>query len=57
MWPDPVSNSGPLTYKSCALPIALSGPARAGGARWDGSSGQVIFMYIFSNHLFFVSVI
>ena len=27
MWPDRVSNPGPLTYKSVALPIALRGPA------------------------------
>ena len=26
MLPDWVSNPGPLTYESCALPIALSGP-------------------------------
>ena len=25
MLPDQVSNPGPLTYESCALPIALSG--------------------------------
>ena len=28
MWPDRVSNSGPLTYESGALPIVLRGPAR-----------------------------
>ena len=28
MLPDRVSNPGPLTYKSGALPIALHGPAR-----------------------------
>ena len=28
MWPDRVSNPGPLTYESGALPIALRGPAR-----------------------------
>ena len=27
MLPDRVSNPGPLTYGSCALPIALRGPA------------------------------
>ena len=27
MLPDRVSNPGPLTYESCALPIALCGPA------------------------------
>ena len=27
MWPDRVSNPGPLTYKSGALPTALRGPA------------------------------
>ena len=29
MWPDRVSNPGPLTYETCALPSALRGPARA----------------------------
>ena len=28
MSPDRVSNQGPLTYESGALPIALRGPAR-----------------------------
>ena len=27
MWPDQVSNQGPLTYESGALPTALCGPA------------------------------
>ena len=31
MWPDQVSNPGPLTYESRALPIALLGPACADG--------------------------
>ena len=29
MLPDRVSNPGPLTYKSGALPIALRGPAQS----------------------------
>ena len=29
MWPDRVSNPGPLTYESGALPTALRGPAMA----------------------------
>ena len=29
MWPDRVSNPGPLTYESGALPTALRGPAGA----------------------------
>ena len=29
MWPDRVSNPGPPTYESGALPIALRGPARS----------------------------
>ena len=31
MLPDRVSNPGPLTYESGALPIALRGPASANG--------------------------
>ena len=30
MWPDRVSNPGPLTYESGALPTALRGPAQPG---------------------------
>ena len=29
MWPDRVSNPGPPTYKSGALPTALRGPANS----------------------------
>ena len=29
MWPDRVSNPGPLTYESGAPPIALRGPAQS----------------------------
>ena len=39
MLPDQVSNPGPLTYESGALPIALRGPANCGGktdGRTDG---------------------
>ena len=28
MWPDRVTNPGPLTYESGALPTALRGPAK-----------------------------
>ena len=28
MWPDRISNPGPLTYESGALPTALCGPAK-----------------------------
>ena len=28
MWPDEISNPGPLTYESGALPNALCGPAK-----------------------------
>ena len=31
MLPDQVSNPGPLTYESSALPIALRGPAHFNG--------------------------
>ena len=30
MWTDRISNPGPLTYESDALPIALRGPANLG---------------------------
>ena len=36
MWPDWVSNPGPLTYESGALPTALHGPAPMGGGSTMG---------------------
>ena len=35
MLPDRVSDLGPLTYESGALPIALRGPAGGGGGGGD----------------------
>ena len=35
MWPDRVSNRGPLTYESGVLPTALRGPAREGEINWS----------------------
>ena len=37
MWPDRVSNPGPPTYESGALPIALRGPAKN---VWKKSKGH-----------------
>ena len=38
MLPDRVSNPGPLTYESGALPIALRGPAKnVSGSNTEGS--------------------
>ena len=34
MWPDRVSNPGPLTYESGALPTALRGPALLKDLQW-----------------------
>ena len=39
MLPDRVSNPGPLTYESGALPIALRGPAGVGKFRILGRGG------------------
>ena len=33
MWPEYVSNPGPLTYESGALPTALRGPAHTRGTK------------------------
>ena len=38
MLPDRVSNPGPLTYESGALPIALRGPAEISWGREAGVS-------------------
>ena len=37
MLPDRVSNPGPMTYESGALPIALRGPAGAVVSYWQSS--------------------
>ena len=37
MLPDRVSNPGPLTYESGALPTALRGPATVGGVDYTNS--------------------
>ena len=37
MWPDQVSNPGPLTYESGALPNALRGPAQV-QSNFNGSN-------------------
>ena len=36
MLPDRVSNPGPLTYESGALPIALRGPVQVSPASYEG---------------------
>ena len=41
MWPDRLSNPGPLTYESGALPTALRGPARKLEAH-----GNTTFIYV-----------
>ena len=41
MLPDRVSNPGPLTYESDALPIALRGPAGFGLVRFCSKSVSV----------------
>ena len=54
MLPDRVSNPGPLTYESGALPIALRGPAggRANSVETDQTtpieSGLALFVRIFT---------
>ena len=42
MLPDRVSNPGPLTYESGALPIALRGPALGGSITETFICGQPI---------------
>ena len=45
MWPDRVSNPGPLTYKSGALPTALRGPSQYQDTRYKN------LYYEFSAHI------
>ena len=44
MWPDRVSNPGPRTYESGALPIALRGPANP-NAMWSKSIFRGLSFY------------
>ena len=43
MLPDRVSNPGPLTYESGALPIALRGPAQK--SRFLGSDKHIMLFF------------
>ena len=43
MWPDRVSNPGPLTYESGALPTALRGLAAAGSFPFPASLRHYLF--------------
>ena len=43
MLPDRVSNPGPLTYESGALPIALRGPAKVFARRRQGYDNTSMF--------------
>ena len=49
MLPDRVSNPGPLTYESGALPIALRGPAEG----WGWGSGKNLMMLFYFLFFFF----
>ena len=49
MLPDRVSNPGPLTYESGALPIALHGPAKIRGGTEDNS--KIIFLISLRKHM------
>ena len=54
MLPDRVSNPGPLTYESGALPIALRGPAKL-LINYRSKSNEILRIYqriiIFSTHM------
>ena len=50
MLPDRVSNPGPLTYESGALPIALRGPAR----RFEEGYRSHTMLADFSGHKCFI---
>ena len=56
MWPDRVSNSGPLALVSDALPTALRGPAVCvcgGGGGTKYSHVSVVKFYFEKNHSHF----
>ena len=48
MLPDRVSNPGPLTYESGALPIALRGPAKI--------FTEMLLEYSVTNHIKFMKI-
>ena len=50
MLPDRVSNPGPLTYESGALPIALRGPA------WRAEEGRLLLLLFSIVTLFCYSI-
>ena len=45
MWPDRVSNPGPLTYESGALPTALRGPANLSQLSFHMFKWKIIVLY------------
>ena len=51
MLPDRVSNPGPLTYESGALPIALRGPAPSEIGHGDVMSATKMWILIIFWHL------
>ena len=51
MLPDRVSNPGPLTYESGALPIALHGPARPSSTQKEITS-QSNIQFVFKKYDF-----
>ena len=52
MLPDRVSNPGPLTYESGALPIALRGPAIGNENALSSEDSLVHYLVRPSNYLF-----
>ena len=51
MLPDRVSNPGPLTYESGALPIALRSPATTGEVNVDLSQEDEGFFSVSKNNI------
>ena len=50
MLPDRVSNPGPLTFESGALPIALRGPAKQSAGVYEDKVCMVKICVEFMNH-------
>ena len=50
MLPDRVSNPGPLTYESGALPIALRGPASCNGGSQEFGEGKGVALHTIHIH-------
>ena len=56
MWPDRVSNPGPLTYESGALPTALRGPANVRNKKLEIQSTTALVLDAGTDNVYLICV-